>query len=376
MRISLLLLFSCCISVLCAQTAIDNHDDEIMNMKGKWSRGENLNDGLDKDLPVSQNVQLYKRIDSLLALLKTAYPNPIGLEAIQYSSIRQRPIGTGTPSAYSHTSLYKSYFYSPVLKKMLLDEETHTWLNMHVNYFGWFLENRFGRYVVDNKEVTVFALMERDGTWNGYPLFKKYRGRSERAVVISRDGELPYIPITQKQFLTFLRKDIEALRKKFLKSDSGYHSYLLKQIETARTGKHANEAAREKAIKTAEYYYEEYKKRRATRGPLEEAEYLNKLKNIDDYLASHTEAEMAQPVKTPSMGDFNGNFESRGKNGKLYELVRINFAYFKKELPRYVPQFFVLYWTWDDTNNAPAAEFKRQLEENFPIKRLKALLDK
>jgi hypothetical protein len=34
----------------------------------------------------------------------------------------------------------------------------------------------------------------------------------------------------------------------------------------------------------------------------------------------------------------------------------------------------VLYWSWD--KNGPAQDFKKQFEDNFPIDKLKAMIDK
>ena len=55
-------------------------------------------------------------------------------------------------------------------------------------------------------------------------------------------------------------------------------------------------------------------------------------------------------------------------------IVVVNPDYFKLNLPRYVPQMIVLYWSWD--KNGPCQDFKKQLEENFPVDQLKAMIDK
>ncbi len=55
-------------------------------------------------------------------------------------------------------------------------------------------------------------------------------------------------------------------------------------------------------------------------------------------------------------------------------LVTPDPGYFNMKLPHYVPQFMVLLWEWD--KNAPALDFKKQIEENFPVEKLQAMLDK
>jgi len=52
-----------------------------------------------------------------------------------------------------------------------------------------------------------------------------------------------------------------------------------------------------------------------------------------------------------------------------------NPEYFRKDLPAYVPQIFAVSW---NKNGKPkwCADFKSAIEENFPIEKLKAMIDK
>jgi hypothetical protein len=72
------------------------------------------------------------------------------------------------------------------------------------------------------------------------------------------------------------------------------------------------------------------------------------------------------------MNNFSGKFSTIEKGGRL--LITIDTGYFNTRLPRYVPQLIVLYWEWD--NNIPGLNFKKQMEDNFPIEQLKAMIDK
>lgn len=373
------LIFACFAGTcfIAAQNSVKNQREEVMQIKGKWTRLPNHDSGHDPSFPKNQYSFAYKRMDSLTAMVKYAYPDPTGTEARYYSSVSAYPITSKTPWAYMHSSLYQVYYLNKNTNKIALGDETGTWLRFYVNFFGWFFNENIGRYTVDGKEVSVFSLYPRDGTWKGLPVYSKPSSRGERTVLISRDGEVPIIPITQKQFLVNLRKQLEEKQKKSLDGDKYYEKFRLQEIEKAKNGTYPTAAAKEKAMASAQYYYDQYLKRRSSRLPLEELEYNKNLKLIDNYLASHSEQELAQPVKTPAVYDFNGSFEPRKKNAPLVELVRINFAYFKPNLPKYVPQFIAMYWTWDKGNgNEPALEFKRQLEENLPLERIKALLDK
>ena len=65
-------------------------------------------------------------------------------------------------------------------------------------------------------------------------------------------------------------------------------------------------------------------------------------------------------------------FQSEEQGGTM--LVTENPAYFRTDLPKYVPQLFVFSLSADQ--KGWRKEFKRIVEENFPIEKLKAMIDK
>jgi hypothetical protein len=69
---------------------------------------------------------------------------------------------------------------------------------------------------------------------------------------------------------------------------------------------------------------------------------------------------------------FRGTFGDENNGGT--RIIAIGAKYFNKDLPRYVSQFMVLYWTWDGRFCVPT--FKEQFEENFPLEKLKSMIDK
>lgn len=108
------------------------------------------------------------------------------------------------------------------------------------------------------------------------------------------------------------------------------------------------------------------------------------MKPARDLLANSPEQELEQPA----ILDFNNLLffkkfstyeESRGQSvlhsgegGRL--LVRLNPDYFDSKLPRYVPQFLIVYWRW--YKDKPGENFKNQLEANFNFGALKEMIDK
>ena len=66
-------------------------------------------------------------------------------------------------------------------------------------------------------------------------------------------------------------------------------------------------------------------------------------------------------------------FESEAEGGCM--LATENPNYFRKELPKYVPQFFVIELMAGDPKHSNM-NFKRIIDENFPVEKLRAMIDK
>ncbi|MEI9913312.1 MAG: hypothetical protein WDO71_28915 [Bacteroidota bacterium] len=51
-----------------------------------------------------------------------------------------------------------------------------------------------------------------------------------------------------------------------------------------------------------------------------------------------------------------------------------NRDYIRKDLPKHVPQLFVVHWTW--SNWAPQEKIAGIIEKDFPFEKLQAMIDK
>ena len=101
--------------------------------------------------------------------------------------------------------------------------------------------------------------------------------------------------------------------------------------------------------------------------------YDEEIKYIDDYFASASAETLEQPaIIDPKYNElkFRGTF---GNDSNGTRLVAVGAKYFNTDLPRYVPQFMVLYWRW--TRDPVSLRFKEQFEKNFPLEKLKAMID-
>lgn len=310
--------------------------EELTKLKGKWTHVEDADLFADKTFPRSQFKQVHERIDKMLVLFKEAIPDLSATEARWYRGMRGESYTGNGPVPYSFNSLYLNYYCNDNLKKIYLNDETFTWFHIFVNHYNWFCK-KVDDWDINNdgKMITVYRLPPRAGQWKGVTLYEPdtHKGYS-RAVVIGHNGKLPWHTLTQKQYLTGLKNNFEAKKKNALSANY--------QKEEYRRG--------------AEKYWDDL------------------LKPVDDYLSSHTAEELKQPAileKNSTIIAFNGQF---GEESTGIKVVAFSSAYWNKDLPRYAPQFMILYWMWD--SYPLATPIKQQFEENLDLGKLRSLIDK
>lgn len=310
--------------------------EELTKLKGKWTRVEDDLAFPDRSLPRSQYSQVFERIDKLIPLLKEAIPDLGGTEARWYRGIRGYSYTTNGPVPYALNSLYLNYFCNSDSKKIVLGDETRTWFHIFVNQYHWFCK-KVDEWDIDNngKMIVIYKLPPKAGQWKGVTVYEPdtHRGYS-RAIVIGHNGKLPWHTLTRKQYLTGLKNSLEAKKEKQLS-----YSKLKEEVR----------------VKTEKYWND-------------------RLYPVDNYLTSHTEEELKQPAILEPLStiiEFKGQF---GEEPNGVKVVAFSSAYWNKDLPRYAPQFMILYWMWDDY--PLATPIKKQLEENFDISKLRALIDK
>jgi hypothetical protein len=355
-------------SSLVAQGVSTCNDETIMAVKGNWKRIEDVNH-------TPGNAAKASRIDAISKLFLQAYPNPMGIEAFWYRTYTTRLFTNGGPDAYSFYSLYKSWYCNKNINKLFLGEETGTWAYVFVNYFSWFMSNQYDKLDFTVGGRNVYRLPKIKGEWKGYPLYQlssHHLGTFNCALILRPGNELPWRPITQRQYLDERRKILVAQRqtsRNFArKTDSSYN----KSIENVRKNTFMKEADKARNIENLQKA-RDYNLSKIIADSARQIQYWQKkIDLIDNYIAKNDAITLQQPAVTRNTAEFTGAFEPVTQGG--IELVTANPNYFKKNLAPEVPQMMILYWRWE---KGPAAQdFKRQLETNFPIEKLQAMIDK
>lgn len=366
--------------LLCGVNAQDCDNATIMNINGKWKTLANNIVSPEKKFPSNQYSQLYIRLDKIASMFQQAYPQPKGIEAEWYRSIRGAAIVKNGSVPYQFNSLYLGWYCNHNLHKLMLGDETGTWSFVYVNSFGWFMSYQNDKAGFSIEGADAWLLPKKIGEWKGLPLYKPSgSGERNKAILITRDNQLPYKPVSRLQFLQSLKAKIEGEKK--LQHDTGEKQVVRSEAE--------EEAAKQKGLQnieknTSPQYWEQRKatylknyktdeQRKQENIRLSDGYFDGKLKPLNDELNNESSNDLQQPaiVNNDYTGIFKG-FSTDEKGGRM--VVLINTSYFNMQLPKYVPQFIAMYWSWD--KSSATQNFKTQFEENFPIEKLKEMIDK
>ena len=373
MNKSLFLIFYCLfiLSNAYAQNQ-DCGNASILSIKGKWTTSANNIVYPERTFPTSQYSQVYARLDKIANLFQQAYPQPKGMEARWYRSIRGAAIVKNGPVPYQFNSLYLPWYCNKTANKFELIEETGTWAYAFVNNFNWFMGDQYDKLLIRVNNQDVYFLPPVVGDWKGYSLYRTSSHSMGQCIILLHNGQLPWKAVTQQQYL-------QAVRNYWEKSKSAQdHVYddnevrILKIIENTKNNKYLKQEDRDKTIAGLQKDIDELPKKKADNMAASAKYYNPKFKLMDDYIAQHNSLLQDPAIIETRLGsEFNGSFATLEK-GQM--VVMVNPDYFNKQLPAYAAQMIVLYWRWD--KNAASMNFKAEFEANFPVEKLKAMLDK
>ncbi|MBS1974409.1 MAG: hypothetical protein JST13_08655 [Bacteroidetes bacterium] len=298
--------------------------------------------------------EIFKRLDNFRQIIQNAYPQPKGANVHWYHQVFGTPLYKNGTVTYAITNYLLDLYCNPDLQHLLEAGESSDGISAYINFFGGYLS--FDTTLKVGHLYAAF-MYPRIGQLKGTDLFQVSLVRvNERFIIVSKAGQLPYVPLTRKQYLT-------ALKEKFEKEKQ---SSLDKQLP---------------------YRKEENSKKNLI-------DYINrgydpKLKAINDYLSGHNDDDLNQTALVRNYYDTKFTEEKNG--GRM--IVLVNTDYFNKNLKPYAPQFVLIHWKWDDGEGPPGGLlkpvapdmnvccmvskfFKESIEQNLDVGALKQLLDK
>jgi hypothetical protein len=320
------------------QMAVCGGIDSIMSRKGTWKKPyEDDNIFSDKTSSLKQHKNIYARIDSAFLLIKQSFGNLQGFEPRWHRSIRGNSYLQDGPVPYATEALFFGFYCNTNINKILLQGETSTAVKIHFNKLPYFFQ-KIGNWQIEDtgKLRTVYRLPTSVGEWKGERMFFSDifdQGPTRvhtKIVVLGRNGKKPWRTLTRKQYLTGLKNDAD------------------KMIAAGDGGKVFNAGA-----------------------------YKERLHYITQYLDTASTATLEQPaIIDPSVGiwGFKGKFGSEKEGGFRLAQSALNRNYFDTSLPRHVPQLIQILWKYDP-DDPVAQHVIRQFEDEFPLEKLKAMID-
>lgn len=223
-------------------------------------------------------------------------------------------------------------------------------LSVSVNTLNNFLRRDYGGtegMQIDGRNIKMMP--PETGKWKGHTMYDTEAG--DFSILLHRDGILPYLAVTRKQYLEL---SISYFNK-------FYDNMLAEWDKSAKL-------AADMGIKRDPADKEKFEKQK-----------IEVVKYYEDEMVTTTKADqLDSPAIIPvtlAYPDVNIPIFTTSEAGG-YMLVTENPSYFRKDLPKYVPQLFILSVSRMNWWFVPKIDPIKIMEEKFPIEKLQAMIDK
>ena len=406
-QITILLLILSTASYSYAQDSPCN-DNVIMNTKGKWYRPKANpyippNEG---NFTKPQELAIAARMEEMYKMMLKAIPGPMGLNGgwtcrnydgefaskVKYittpdGSVQMDYIKQNHLSGYDCIwSFWDFNCYTGKLARPYSGDE-NAGIFIAVNNFGALLNGELADNDILIDGRIIKSKLTIQGSWKGYDLmWKGGQGRElhhDRYVLIHRKGELPYIPVTRKQYLDraliYLNKFYDKMVKSFdlvpVRSLEEQEALKNKTLDDYKKKYGSDPKKLQSAV---DYYLSSYQTDQQRRDDQKNIIVKNKnavLKLYQDALEKSTADNLLDAPAIVSALNPTGNapvFSTEEEGGTM--LVTENPEYFRKDLPKDVPQFMVVNWQWG--TSIQDETLRKLFEENFDVEKLQAMIDK
>lgn len=347
----------------CTQSICDNAN-------GKWIKsGDDISPYL--KFSKQQQQEALKRFYEIQDLIFKMYPEPKGVDVVWGTTLGNGYFGSSakysvkdnritfdylkevlTPSM-KYACSFPSYYCANDKENSMwagYTNETGTFIKIFANDFQWFA----GTPQDDSMTVNQLQVKMKHHVkemWKGCELMDAPSGGNIRYVLISRKGMLPYRPVTRKQYLNY-----------YFNYVTKSYDKMMADIDAYQPDKEQRNHQKEGIVKL---------RNNALRSYQDEVEKTTAAGLLDSpaIVVSMTPglAALMSPGGKPQI------FITEEEGGQM--LVTENPAYMRKDLPKYVPQFFVIAWAWESPL-VPSENIRKIIEKNFPVEQLQAMIDK
>lgn len=368
------------------------------NTKGRWLKHPSA---FDRGSTTSKEAN--KRIDDFHDLMIRIYPDPSGIDAVWHRSVGPSYFGTKRKyfhnrdnvltfdysnkphfETYYYRCLFFAYYCDPYEKNVMrpgYPGETGTQITITANSIEGSVSSGApdDTWTINGLPVKMRSPVLK--TIRGFELQFPEPGSSTRYVLVYRNGILPYIPVTRKQYLDYCINNKTMLYDEGIKNLEQMPVRSLEEQEQEKKAKLAkfekDFGSDPKRLKSAvDYYLAGYQTEQQQRD-----ENVNKAKQMkkeevkkftDELLKTSKEGLLESPAIVLVKYISSPIFEPDPLKGHM--LVTENPDYIRKDLPRHIPQVFVVWWK---IQNRPAQiRIGEIIEQDFPFEKLQAMIDK
>lgn len=368
---------------------------------GRWIPHYDLANAVTK----IQKQESYNRLDVLHNILLKMFPQPVGVDVrvnrgasksyfgatrkyrytpedrLDFDYLSILPIITSsyfanfTPHYCAHTD--KGIVFTPGAKN-----ENSDGVGIVANNLSNLANPPTGDdWTINSLPVMMMSSMITE-KWKGYEMYGDVR-LNGRSLLIHREGMLPFVPVTRKQYLERCVLQTTQLYDKMI----GFAMQKpLRSAEVQEAEKKAKLAKFEKdfgkdpkRLKSAvDYYLSGYKTDQQIRD--EEVAKIKKnketdLKQFTDELERSTREGLLDSAAVIRVMYYpTPVFETDPKQGNM--LITENPDYIRNDLPGYVPQFIVISWKWSPDFWPVHKGYESTFLKDFPIDKIKAMIDK
>ena len=378
-------------------------DKMAQNAKGEWMK---LNERF-SDVNQAQKIEVNNRIDILHSLLLQLYPKPIGMDVRvnrgasksffgatrRYSRTQDDVlsfdyVNTLPLTSISYLANFSPHYCAHTDKGIVFaagkTNENSDGIGLSINDLGVLAD---GPSMDDDWTINGLPVRRLNTVvtekWKGYELYGDIRGRG-RLILIHREGILPYLPVTRKQYLDRCIVYTSRLHDKMIQ--------LAKQMpvrspeeqekeKKAKLDKFQKQFPNDpKKLKTnVDYYLSQYKTDQQVRDEriAKAIEVKDReLKIFTDELEKTTrEGLLDSPAIILAMYyTVPAVFETDPRKGNM--LIIENPGYIRRNLAGHIPQFMVLHWKWNPDGYPAQKPYEKLFLEDFPIEKLQAMIDK
>jgi len=376
------------------KTNVPCTDEMAQNAKGRWIKSV--------DLGTINSKEAFNRLDEIHSLFLKIYPQPTGVDAVWHRAAGMSYFGSkrnyykmkdDRPTFdYSNLPHFIKYYYTAGFFRYSCEyNKTHSLIPGYPGETGSWLS-----VTANEIDGAISGIADDAWTINGLPVRMKFPvlrnirgfevqypepGSSGRMLLIHRNGILPYLPVSRKQYL---EQCIAFHSKIWNEATKAIEQIPVRSMEDQEKEKNATLAKFEKdfgkdpkRLKSAvDYYLSGYKTDQQIRDEQIANSKMHKerelKKFIDELENTTTRGLLDSPAMILQMYLADPVFESDSLKANM--VVIENPDYIRKDLPKHVPQVFVITWRCNDWSGQK--KVCDIIEQGFPIEKLQAMIDK